>query len=343
MADIKLVNKDYTKPEPSGIKLVNTDYTKPVSTVEKKPKIQVTKEQYKDLEKTYSALDESFKDIQKTLSDVSAPFDPLSIENATRVNVFGYKLDLPKIQKSKPADSEPEQPEQKPDDPYKALYKIKAKELNIGDIDLEQTSPAANLNKQKLNDLYLQDLNQMKNLQGQQLTDFVNQKKAFLDKKQKEEVAKIREKGGALTIDLLGFNTALYFSPKNREDLEEVNLKSEYANLKSGLDQAAKTVSFEKEEWTREYFDNKEFELRKRSEVQILNDFLAYNNLDSDAEKLIKFQNKNRIYPEYYLADIESPTEICLIKAEEILSSSLFGKKVDFKEIERLIDRKSVV
>jgi hypothetical protein len=43
MADIKLVNKDYTKPEPSGIKLVNTDYTKPVSTVEKKPKIQVTK------------------------------------------------------------------------------------------------------------------------------------------------------------------------------------------------------------------------------------------------------------------------------------------------------------
>ena len=258
MADIKLVNKDYTKPEPSGIKLVNTDYTKPVSTVEKKPKIQVTKEQYKDLEKTYSALDESFKDIQKTMAGVSAPFDPLSIENATRVNVFGYKLDLPKIQKSKPADSEPEQPEQKPDDPYKALYKIKAKELNIGDIDLEQTSPAANLNKQKLNDLYLQDLNQMKNLQGQQLTDFVNQKKAFLDKKEKEEVAKIREKQGAATINLFGYDIGVYkptldnmykaatgwFTGEEPADLEEVNVNSEYANLKSGLDEAARTVTF---------------------------------------------------------------------------------------------------
>ena len=263
MADIKLVNKDYTKPQPSGIKLVNTDYTKPVSTVEQKPKIQVSKEEYKDLQKTYSALDESFKDIQKTMADISGPFDPLSIENATRVNIFGYKLDLPKIEKSKPVASEPEQPEQpeeKQDDPYKALYKIKAKELNIGDIDLEQTSPAANLNKQKLNDLYLQDLNQIKNLQGQQLIDFVNQKKAFLDKKQKEEVTKIREKQGAATINLFGYDIGVYkptldnmykaatswFTGEEPDDLEEVNLESEYANLKTGLDEAARTVTFKK-------------------------------------------------------------------------------------------------
>jgi hypothetical protein len=128
-------------------------------------------------------------------------------------------------------------------------------------------------------------------------------------------------------------------SAKQIKDIIEKLSKLKYSEARQKGTDITKTVSFEKEEWTREYFDNKEFELRKRSEAQILNDFLAYNNLDSDAENLIKFQNKNRIYPEYYLADIESPTEICLIKAEEILSSSLFGKKVDFKEIERLIYR----
>jgi hypothetical protein len=137
----------------------------------------------------------------------------------------------------------------------------------------------------------------------------------------------------------LKYLTENNLSAKQIINIIEILSQQKYKEAQQKGTDISKTISFEKEEWTREYFNNKEFELKKRTEAQILNDFLTFNNIKPDSESLMQFQNKNNLYPEYYLSDIESPTEICLTKAKNILSSSHFGKKVDFKEIERLINR----
>lgn len=257
----------------------------PTEEVETKP-VQVNKERYDELQKSYSALDETFKDLKNTLGDLAKPFHPANVDNTYRDKALG--VDIPLI--SKP--TTPEASEEKHDDPYKALLGVNAKQFNIKDADLNKTSPAYSANQQKLNTAYLNDLDQVKKMNQKQLVDFVNQKKAFLNQKKEEEIAEARRKAGAGTINLFGVDFGVYkptldmfLGGKADNSLEEINIKSEYANLEVGLDNIAKLGAFEK---APEMYKNIDQTLKMSREQIIKNLQKTGNNIQNITDESAK-------------------------------------------------------
>ena len=133
------VKQEVVPPLPKGYTV-----SKP-EPVEAKP-IQVSKEKYEELKKSYSALDETFNSLKADLGELAKPFHPSNIDNTYRDKALG--IDIPIIQ---PPSIEPEE---KHDDPYKALLKVNAKQFNINDSDLDKNIPGSDFNKQKINSGY---------------------------------------------------------------------------------------------------------------------------------------------------------------------------------------------
>lgn len=183
MAEIKLVNTDYTKPTTSGIKLVNTDYTKPESTANSvsshgavsidntpasKP-LNLTGDQYKVAVSNNAAINETFKSLSPTIKEITSQYD---VHDRTG----DFKLGIMSSAK-KQADEEK----------YNTLFQVNAKELGIKNDDLLTTNPNAKNNHNRVSEKFVADLQHIQNKTPDEISAFIKEKKKSLGLVQQRE------------------------------------------------------------------------------------------------------------------------------------------------------------
>ena len=199
-----------------------------------KSAIQLPKEQYEDLQKSYSGLDSTFKKLDADIKSIQNPLVNTDITDFTKVNVFGANIVVPRIKETQPVSTKPSE-----NHPYKGLLKLSAKEQNIPESVYEDDSPSSIYLQNKVNDKFLQDAQELESLQTpDEIASFLSDKKKTLSNLVEKQ--KIQTIDNSSISDIERGNIGYDVDNKlKEEDLEQKAISDD-------LDEVAKSVAFKK-------------------------------------------------------------------------------------------------
>lgn len=189
-------------------------------------------------------LDSTFSKLTSNAQELSKPFEPVTIENATKfvlnpndLKIFGKQgkeeFILPKPVKSlnqKDATS----------NVFKPLFETNLKELGINEQSLNEDNPNAIFYQNRIAEKFYNDIESLQNKDVNEISDFINVKKQSLNRAKEADISRAYSKPVEETK--ASFRTTKNPNQDLASDLYSIN--TEYDKLNSELDNIAKAASF---------------------------------------------------------------------------------------------------